>query len=259
MRSGQADVYANLFLIGPDEGDVFYTESLDGGLTWLNPPIRVNDDPLGVSFSDQSHPCLDFKQDGAVDVVWYDKRAYANDDTTDVYLASMPSGAGVFTANLAVNTQPIAPPSNQWLGDYIWVDAEWPMAHIVWTDTRQPADLRLGDIFHVVAANPYLIDAPEGSMGSAVPEGTFLVRPNPFTSSATVHFSLTAREQVRLDVFDVTGRLVRTLSNGPREPGPHALQWNGRDGSGHSLAAGVYFYRLQTPTSSRITKAVRVR
>ena len=70
-------------------------------------------------------------------------------------------------------------------------------------------------------------------------------RPNPVTESTRIRFT-TAREgeRVRLDLFDVTGRLVRTLQNGALPIGAHEVGWDGRDADGARVAAGLYFARL---------------
>jgi flagellar hook assembly protein FlgD len=45
-------------------------------------------------------------------------------------------------------------------------------------------------------------------------------------------------------VYDVGGRVVRTLASGPRDAGRYRAEWDGRDGTGARVAAGVYFVRL---------------
>ncbi|MCK4306061.1 MAG: hypothetical protein KAY24_17610, partial [Candidatus Eisenbacteria sp.] len=52
------------------------------------------------------------------------------------------------------------------------------------------------------------------------------------------------RGAVALSVCDATGRLVRTLIDGPQAPGRHAVQWDGTAHDGRQAPAGVYFYRL---------------
>jgi hypothetical protein len=70
-------------------------------------------------------------------------------------------------------------------------------------------------------------------------------QPNPFASSTSITFEMpSAGGEVRLDVFDVSGRLVSTLVDGTQAGGVHSIEWNGRDDSGRELASGVYFYRL---------------
>lgn len=69
--------------------------------------------------------------------------------------------------------------------------------------------------------------------------------PNPFNPITTIRFSVPADAgRVALDIYNVSGRLVRSLVDGELAPGPHSLVWDGRDGSGHDLASGIYFARL---------------
>ena len=51
-------------------------------------------------------------------------------------------------------------------------------------------------------------------------------------------------QDVRLKVYDVSGRLVRTLVNGPQNPGPYPVLWDGRDDDGRSVGSGNYYARL---------------
>ncbi|MEQ1834303.1 MAG: FlgD immunoglobulin-like domain containing protein, partial [Candidatus Eisenbacteria bacterium] len=68
--------------------------------------------------------------------------------------------------------------------------------------------------------------------------------PNPFRPSTTIRFALPSEREVELRVFDVAGRAVKTLADGPLAAGVHTLQWNGTDDQGARLSSGVYFYRL---------------
>jgi len=69
--------------------------------------------------------------------------------------------------------------------------------------------------------------------------------PNPFNPSTTIRFEVPAAQAVRLGVYDLGGRLLRTLVDGRTVArGPHRIDWNGRDDQGRSVPTGVYFYRL---------------
>jgi flagellar basal-body rod modification protein FlgD len=57
-------------------------------------------------------------------------------------------------------------------------------------------------------------------------------------------FALPRAGRVRLDVVDVQGRHVRTLVDGDRAAGTYRAAWDGRDGNGRAVPAGVYFVRL---------------
>lgn len=70
--------------------------------------------------------------------------------------------------------------------------------------------------------------------------------PNPFNPRTTIRFTLPAAGPTTLTVYDVQGRRVTTLVNQTLEAGDHSMVWEGRDGAGHHLASGVYFYRLES-------------
>lgn len=68
--------------------------------------------------------------------------------------------------------------------------------------------------------------------------------PNPFNPNTTIAFSLPRQGAVTLQVFDVRGRLVRTLVDESRGAGEHRVVWDGTDDGGRAAASGVYLYRL---------------
>ncbi|MCB9464731.1 MAG: hypothetical protein H6682_13650 [Candidatus Eisenbacteria bacterium] len=68
--------------------------------------------------------------------------------------------------------------------------------------------------------------------------------PNPFRTATTLGYELPSAADVRVDVFDAGGRLVRNLERGERAAGVHQIEWDGRDDRGALLSGGVYFYQL---------------
>jgi serine protease AprX len=88
--------------------------------------------------------------------------------------------------------------------------------------------------------------APEIALGQNVP--------NPFAAGTTIEFALSAPAEVELAVYDVTGREVARLADGPMETGSHRVAW---DASG--LASGVYLYRLQAGTEVQTRRMVVAR
>jgi hypothetical protein len=85
-------------------------------------------------------------------------------------------------------------------------------------------------------------------------------RPNPFASQSTIQYAVPSPgADVRIDVFDVGGRRVQTLVNGPVAPGRHTVSWNGRDAAGKRTAAGVYFARMEAPGFSQVRKVTFLR
>ncbi len=69
--------------------------------------------------------------------------------------------------------------------------------------------------------------------------------PSPFSGETTVRFEAARPMEIRISVFDVSGRQVKRLRHGSVPAGRHSVDWDGRDASGTSAAAGIYFVRLQ--------------
>jgi hypothetical protein len=88
-----------------------------------------------------------------------------------------------------------------------------------------------------------------------IPEAIALSQnyPNPFNANTTVNFR-TAGGETKLEVFSLTGALVKTLINGELEAGNHSIVWDGMDNFGHDAASGVYFYRLNSAEGQQIRK-----
>jgi len=84
--------------------------------------------------------------------------------------------------------------------------------------------------------------------------------PNPFRSQTTVKYSLPEASKVRIEVYDILGRRVRTLVDGSsRRAGVHTVRWNGQNDLGRQVASGVYLARLQAGDQSRTIKMIVVR
>ncbi len=87
--------------------------------------------------------------------------------------------------------------------------------------------------------------------------------PNPFNPATSIQFEVpgTAGSQVPtvLQIYDLSGRLVRTLQSGPLSPGPHSVMWKGEDDSGVSVASGVYFAHLSCAGVVRSAKLTLVK
>jgi hypothetical protein len=83
--------------------------------------------------------------------------------------------------------------------------------------------------------------------------------PNPFDSSVTIRFGLDHASNVRLDVFDVSGRRVQTLIEGRRGIGDQEISWDGRNASREPLPPGIYFIRMTDGEHTEIVKTVLIR
>jgi hypothetical protein len=84
-------------------------------------------------------------------------------------------------------------------------------------------------------------------------------RPNPFHSSADVTLYVRSEQKGLLTVYDVAGRLVRTLHDGILSPGPNAFSWDGKDNEGAQVRTGVYFLRFEGREEALTRKLVLLR
>jgi len=78
--------------------------------------------------------------------------------------------------------------------------------------------------------------------------------PNPFNPNTTIRYSLLETGRVRLAIYDVTGRLVRTLLDGVRNAGDQRVFWDGKDDRGSLVGSGVYLYQLEAGNKSLTRK-----
>jgi hypothetical protein len=84
--------------------------------------------------------------------------------------------------------------------------------------------------------------------------------PNPFGFETGIRYQLPATAPVRLAIYDVSGRLVRTLLDGELgSAGAHEIAWNGRDDRGLPVAAGVYFARIVAAGAESTRKLALIR
>jgi subtilisin-like proprotein convertase family protein len=83
--------------------------------------------------------------------------------------------------------------------------------------------------------------------------------PNPFNPQTAVAFDLARGGPVRVEVFDVRGRLVRRLIDGPLPAGAQSVAWDGRDDAGRDLASGTYLARLAADGVVQMGKMLLVR
>ncbi|MFO8061980.1 MAG: T9SS type A sorting domain-containing protein, partial [bacterium] len=79
--------------------------------------------------------------------------------------------------------------------------------------------------------------------------------PNPFTGNTVIEYSIPTETNVKLAIYDVTGKEVRTLVNDMQGVNYYRTAWNGRDNNGNAVASGVYFYKL---TAGEFNKSMKM-
>jgi flagellar hook assembly protein FlgD len=95
---------------------------------------------------------------------------------------------------------------------------------------------------------------------AAVPALAFEpVVPNPSASDSRLAFALAAEGDASLAIFDVQGREVRSVARGRLSAGRHEFVWDGRDGTGRPVTAGIYFAVAQVGGARSIQRVARTR
>jgi hypothetical protein len=146
------------------------------------------------------------------------------------------------TAGLIINDTPSVGSSHDLYlenGGYYWFGGD-PKANFGLRIIGAPVSVSVGD-------------APAVERMSLAPPD-----PNPFRDETLLGFTLADRGAVRLEVWDVAGRRVRTLVDGVREAGPQSVRWSGGDDAGRTVGAGVYFVRLQSVSGATARRVVFV-
>ncbi len=135
-----------------------------------------------------------------------------------------------------------------------------------WNDLSRPVKVYIDlnndgtyDDSTEVANQPVSVE--EDPVITALPEQFELLQnyPNPFNPTTNIGFRIPPGGRsdvgmVNLEVYDITGRLVKTLVNENRAPGNYSVQWDGTNQFGQQVGSGVYFYRLQAGAFQQVKK-----
>jgi len=100
--------------------------------------------------------------------------------------------------------------------------------------------------------------------GTSVPDAILALAlapalPNPFSEGTSLRLALPQATDVIVTVYDVRGRLVRTLSDGGLPGGTHEIVWDGRDSRGADVGSGIYFCRAEVGSWTESRKLVLLR
>ena len=144
---------------------------------------------------------------------------------------------------------------------YKWLGAAWeedervvtvslgPGTHEITLTVKDPSGHIDCDIINVT-----VVDDP-GSESSSV-SAIVGAHPNPFNSGTRVFFELAERCGVSLQIFDLQGRLVRTLEEGTFDQGRHESFWDARNNAGATVSSGIYFVSIHAGDLTELSKII---
>jgi hypothetical protein len=240
----------NLSPAGTD-ADVVLHRSTDQGVTW-SPGIRVNQDPLNNG-KVQFFPAIRVDENGGVNICYYDNRNYPSvGDSCETYMSRSTDGGNTWidikVSGHAWKVKP-EPGLGTYMGDYIGISSGNNKVFPFWFDDKA------GTFQAWVCA--VSVD-PVGISGNTneIP-GKYELKqnyPNPFNPVTTIKFDLPEQQNVKLEVFDISGKSAGLMVNSRLNAGSWSFEFNAKD-----LPSGVYFYKLTTEKFSSTKKMMLVK
>ncbi len=107
-----------------------------------------------------------------------------------------------------------------------------------------------------------IVDDPSGTTGVAEEyktpgEMSLSAYPNPFNASTNIEFNISRPGEVTLDIFDISGRRVRKITDNENyDRGKHSLIWDGKNNAGETLPSGVYLVKISACGDNKSTRIV---
>ena len=83
--------------------------------------------------------------------------------------------------------------------------------------------------------------------------------PNPFSNNTNIKFTLLNKSNTKLIIYDINGKLIKTLINKNLSQGQYSISWNGKDVYGSNVVNGIYFYQLITNQGSATKQMILIK
>jgi len=77
------------------------------------------------------------------------------------------------------------------------------------------------------------------------------IQPNPFNSNTSIHYEISNDEYVQVEVYDISGRLIKSLLEEYQQKGKHQIEWNAPE-----QKAGVYFIKIKSGNNTAVQKCL---
>ncbi len=106
------------------------------------------------------------------------------------------------------------------------------------------------------SSSTMMFAVPETPVFNTELKGSF---PNPFNPSTKIIFTLSSDQKAEISLFDIRGKLVKTLCSEIMTAGRHELIWDGTNSNGNRMASGVYLLKMTTPDLSTSCRMMMVR
>jgi hypothetical protein len=202
-----------------------------------------------------SNPSVAADDSANVYVVWQDTRDFGSYGH-DIYFAFSSDSGQTFAPNVCVN-------------DHMGIAGAWDWnpsvcvndsadVYVAWFSGRNDPSGNNPDIY---CASGILTCIEEDEM-LIVNTGCINVYPNPFRERIEIKYQIPETGSnlwVCVKVYNIAGRLVRTLVNEPQDPGYYRVLWDGKDNLDNAVSSGIYFYRIEAGNFTAMKKIVKTR
>jgi hypothetical protein len=237
----------------PGVGYAFSEKSSGHALLFADPAIRTNSWAKGQMYDNgQNGPYVSLerlpRRSAAVcSFFHYDEISLGAVYTTFVH------GLSRSTVNVVVDSIATSPSDLAFID--VGVSSRLDFA-ISYRNTRDPG------LYCAIADSSVVV-----AIGDPWDPATYVMRaqlhqnaPNPFNPSTRIRYEVpVGGGVVAIRIYDVAGRLVKTLRQGPETPGVKTITWDGRNERGEEVASGVYFCRMDAPGFEKTVKVTLVR
>ncbi len=107
-----------------------------------------------------------------------------------------------------------------------------------------------------------IVSSDGGSVGNEQPEvipaatelcGNY---PNPFNPTTTIKFNINEGKKVSVNIYNIRGQKVKSLTNDYYNAGTHTLVWNGTDNNNKNVSSGIYFFKMKAGSYTRTKKMI---
>ena len=225
-------------------GENIFARRFQADGTSLGPSFQVNDN----NNSRTSSPSIAMDKNGNFIVTWVDWRDGDENIYAQRFEADGTPVGGNFRVNSNTNKAQFSPDVKLWKGQIYNV---WVSNHVGGTGY---------DIWaNVLDWNNPTTFLSQSDYTTVTKFQLFPNFPNPFNPSTTITFDLSKTQKVLLEIFDLSGRLIKTLVNEKESSGFHQVVWDGTDNTGQPVASGIYLYRLKVANRSQTRKMFLLR
>lgn len=245
---GQGNIYVLASVdpvSGPDPANVMFARSTDGGLSW-DSPVRVNDDAGNNKY--QWFGTMSVAPNGRIDAVWLDNRdAVSGSYLSSLYYSYSLDQGETWSVNerLSEDFNPhVGWPNQEKMGDYFHMVSDNESAHLAWCGTfNDEQDVYYGRITPLITAIP---DLPE-----IADLMNISCSPNPFSDNTSIRYLVPVATHVNITLFDVYGKVVKTLVDELKQPGNYSVQL-----TSSQISNGTFLCRMSCGENLRTLRII---